>query len=364
MAADAVRNGIQQNRPAAFCKNLLLAPERIDHRQRIVAVDTLGVHLVAIHARADAGDELHAHGFAERLTAHAVKIVHAIEYDGQPAAERFVPEFAVLIHGRKGDALPHRTAAEGSIADIRHDDAGPAIDSLEQRCARRDGTGAAHDGVVGIDSEGGEERVHGAAQPTIETGFAGEDLAVRAIHEEANGQALHRAAESFFDGSENGAIPVGFHDVQQLRVAQLADGGQSLGKDLAVTAMRSKDMVVGSKRERHAYGRGLLADREVGGAGVIVGEAFVCAFGFDLVENGFEFPNRAHVLPHIQEVCSGISGKFFGDGLVVRIHRNVGEVDGFSGKDFFRFDDDGLRHSAWLLISLRVKLPQRSGGGR
>ena len=50
--------------PRPSCEDLLLAAEGVDHRQRIVAVDALGMHLFGVDARADARDELHAHGLA------------------------------------------------------------------------------------------------------------------------------------------------------------------------------------------------------------------------------------------------------------------------------------------------------------
>jgi hypothetical protein len=79
------------------------------------------VHLFGVHPGADARNELHAHRFAERLAAHAVEIVHAVEDDRQPAAERLVPELSILVHRGERDSLPHRPAAERRVADVRDD---------------------------------------------------------------------------------------------------------------------------------------------------------------------------------------------------------------------------------------------------
>ena len=51
VAADAVGDRVQQHRPAAFIERLLFAPEGVDHGQRVVAVDALGVHLLARYCR-------------------------------------------------------------------------------------------------------------------------------------------------------------------------------------------------------------------------------------------------------------------------------------------------------------------------
>jgi len=58
VTADAVGDGIQQDWAAAFFKDPPLAPEGVDDRQRVVAVDALGVHLLGVDAGADARDEL------------------------------------------------------------------------------------------------------------------------------------------------------------------------------------------------------------------------------------------------------------------------------------------------------------------
>ena len=112
---------------------------------------------------------------------------------GRPPPSDSVPQLAVLVHRGEGDAFPHRAAAERGVADVGDDDARLAVDALEQRRARGDRARAADDGVVRIDAERREEGVHRAAESAVEAGLAREDLAVRAVDEEAERQVLHRA---------------------------------------------------------------------------------------------------------------------------------------------------------------------------
>src|SRR4029453_17181648 len=137
--------------------------------------------------------------------------------------------------------------------------------------------------------------------------LAREDFTIGAVGEEALGQAAYGSAVPGLDGTEKSPVPVGFHDPQQFRFAQLPDRGESLGQNLAMTPMGTEDMILGSQRERHPDGGGLLSDREVSRPGVIVRDAFAGPLGLDLVENRFEFPDRAHVLPDAQEVFGRMS---------------------------------------------------------
>ena len=87
MTAGAVGDRVQQNRAAAVQQDLLLALDGVDHRERVVAVHPLRVHLLGIHSSADPRDELTAHGLAVGLTAHPVEVVHDVEQHRQAAAE-------------------------------------------------------------------------------------------------------------------------------------------------------------------------------------------------------------------------------------------------------------------------------------
>src|SRR5581483_999746 len=97
-----------------------------------------------------------------------------------------------------------------------------------------------------------------------EAGFAREDFAVGAVDEETQREIPYRPAVALFDGAQDGTVAVGAHDREQVVVAELPDGREALGQDLAVTAMRAEDVVVGGQREGHADRGRLLADGEVG----------------------------------------------------------------------------------------------------
>jgi hypothetical protein len=158
--ADAIGDGIQQSRPAALAEDPHLSPEGVDHRERVVSVDALGVHLLEVDAGADASDELAPHGFAVGLAAHPVVVVHAVEDQGKTTAEGRVPERPVLVHAGEADALPHRTATEGRVTDVGDDDPPGAVAAFEEGRAGCDGARTADDGVVRIDAQRGEEGVH------------------------------------------------------------------------------------------------------------------------------------------------------------------------------------------------------------
>ena len=125
------------------------------------------------------------------LAAHAVLVVEDVEHDRQAALHVVLPQLGQLAHAGHVQRFHNGAAAQSAVAQVGYHDAGLAVDPLIQRSAHGDGAAAAHDGVVGIDAEGGEEGVHGSAQAAIEAGFAGEDLSHGAIQQEVDGQILH-----------------------------------------------------------------------------------------------------------------------------------------------------------------------------
>ena len=86
MAAEAVGDGVEQDRAVATVDDLLLARDGVDDGQRVVAVHALGVHLLRVQAGAEAGEDLEAHGLADGLAAHAVEVVDEVEDQRQAAA--------------------------------------------------------------------------------------------------------------------------------------------------------------------------------------------------------------------------------------------------------------------------------------
>ncbi len=88
----------------------------------------------------------------------------------------------------------------------------------------------------------------------------------------------------------------------QLVLAQLGDGGEALGEDLAVAAVRAEDVVLGAQEIGLADGGRFLADRQVRRAPVVVLDALVVAFLLDAVEHGLELADDRHVAVDAHQV--------------------------------------------------------------
>src|SRR5690606_37053892 len=187
VTALAIGDDVEEDRSVAALDDVPLAPHRIDHGERVVAVDHLGVEVVHVEPGGDAGEALEAHRLALRLASHAVEIVHEEEDDRKAAAIVGLPQVPELAHGREVEGLPHRAAPGRGIADVRDRDARLALHSLVERRADRDVRAAADERVVEIDSERREERVHRAAEPASEARLAPEDLREEPIREEGQG---------------------------------------------------------------------------------------------------------------------------------------------------------------------------------
>ena len=102
--------------------------------------------------------------------------------------------------------------------------------------------------------------MHGAAQSAIESGLAREDFAVGSVGEKAARQVFHRSFEVLLHRTEQRAVAIGLHDLEQALVGDLPDGGEAFGEYFAMAAMGAKDVVFRSQQEGHAHGGGFLAD--------------------------------------------------------------------------------------------------------
>lgn len=79
MAGEAVGDGVGQHRAvAALGEDLALAAHGVGDGERVQSVDALGVHALGVHAEADAGEDVVAHGLAGGLAAHAVEVVEEV----------------------------------------------------------------------------------------------------------------------------------------------------------------------------------------------------------------------------------------------------------------------------------------------
>ena len=68
--------------------------------------------------------------------------------------------------------------------------------------------------------------------------------------------------------------------------------------------MGAKNKVIGSQVIRHAHGRRLLADGEVGRPLVLVRNALVDAFALDPIQHGFKFADEDHVAVDAHQVVA------------------------------------------------------------
>ena len=98
MAAVTVGDNVQKRRTLLLKKIGFLAVESVDDRERVVAVNSFGIHGVGLEAGSQAGREHIAHGLAPGLSTHGVLVVHHVEQDWQPALHVAFPECVELIH--------------------------------------------------------------------------------------------------------------------------------------------------------------------------------------------------------------------------------------------------------------------------
>ena len=146
-------------------------------------------------------------------------------------------------------------------------------------------------------------------KPAVQTRKAAENLRQRAKEEIVDGQVFDAGTwRELLHRAQRVAVEVALHDPHELGLAQLRDGGQALGQDLAVAAMGAEDEVIGSQVIGHAHRRRLLADGEVGRPLVLVGNALVDTLVLDPVQHGFEFADEDHVAVDAHQVGARRTG--------------------------------------------------------
>ena len=172
----------------------------------------------------------------------------------------------------------------------------------------RSGTGgnacaSANDCVVGINTEGQEESVHGAAQTLGEAGFAGKELSHYAVEEEGARQVLYGIVFAVvLNGAQGGAVPGGLHYAHQLVIAELLDAGETLCQNIGMGAVRTEDVVVLVQQVSLSYRGGFLADAKVSGARMAVSYTVVFAGGFDQVDHGLKLTDDRHIVIDAEEI--------------------------------------------------------------
>jgi hypothetical protein len=99
--------------------------------------------------------------------------------------------------------------------------------------------------------------------------------------------------------------------------------------------------------EALAHGRAFLPDREVGGTGVLVLDAFVRAELLDLVQHGLELADHDHVAVDPQEPRRRdvrVPFELLRHRTLVRVDGNTAQIEFFAPPDLFRNDHQLLRH--------------------
>src|ERR1035438_4926138 len=105
-------------------------------------------------------------------------------------------------------------------------------------------------------------------------------------------------------------------------LGNFVDARETLGEDLAMAAMRSKNIILGAEEKCHAHGGRFLPDGKVGRTGMVVRHAFVRALDLDFVQDRLKLANCAHVLPDMEKVLGGVTGELILRRAVVSIDRD------------------------------------------
>ena len=348
VAGETVGDGVHEDGAAPLLQDLLLAGGRIRDGQRVEAVDALGVHGLGIEGRAHAGEDLVAHGLAEGLAAHAVEVVEEVEQDRRVATVLLAPQGAELVHRREVHGLPHGATGHGGVTDVGDDDAGLAVDALEEGRTVRDGGGATDDRVVRVGTEGQEEGVHRAAQAAVEAGLAGEDLGEGTEEDEVLGEVLRVLVVDLLGVGQRLAAEEALHDALELALVHLVHGRVALGEDLAVGAVRAENEVIGRQHVALADVGGLLADTQVGGAGVVVLDAFPGAGLLDGVEHRLEGAHDDHVVEHLDHALFAVAGDLGVTVEGVLVDGDLGELHVPGATHLIGVDDERLSHFSTL----------------
>ena len=348
VAGEAVGDGVHEDGAAALLEDLLLASGRIRDGQRVEAVDALGVHGLGVEGRTDAGEDLVAHGLAEGLAAHAVEVVEEVEQDRRVATVLLAPQRAELVHRREVHGLPHGATGHGGVTDVGDDDAGLAVDALEECRAVRDRRGSADDRVVRVGAKGQEEGVHRAAQAAVEAGLAGEDLSESAEEDEVLGEVLRVLVVDLLGVGQGLAAEEVLHDGLKLSLVHLVHGRVALGEDLTVGAVGTEDEVLRLQHEALADVGALLADAEVGGAAVVVLNALPGAGLLDGVEHRLEGAHDDHVVEHLDHALFAVAGDLGVTVEGVLVDGHLGELHVSGATHLIGVDDKRLSHFSTL----------------
>ena len=181
MAPIAIAVGLDEHRALPFAAELCASEHGVAHRQRVHAVDDLGVHAVVGEARGALGQAAHARHLVVGAAGHAVVVVADEEDDRQ--AEGAVAGIMVgeLRLGGEVQRFEHDAVGVGAVAGEAADHAVVAEVAGRQRRAGGDRHAAADDrvGAEVADREVGD--VHRAAAAAAIAVVLAEQLADGAV---------------------------------------------------------------------------------------------------------------------------------------------------------------------------------------
>ena len=174
VAAQAVREALQQERPASGARRVEVGREGVAHGRDVVAVDGLALQLVG------SDDVAHALDVgvrrARRELREAVVLAHQ---DERQLPQRGEVDGLVEVPGLHG-AVAEEHDRHGVLAAQPHRQRAPEGD----RDAAADHAGGAHEAVLDVD------QVHRAAEPAAEAGVAAHQLGHHALQRRALGDRM------------------------------------------------------------------------------------------------------------------------------------------------------------------------------
>ena len=126
--------------------------------------------------------------------------------------------------------------------------------------------------------------------------------------------------------------------------SSLSNGRQSLGQNLAVTAVAAVDVVVDAQMKGLTDRRRLLPERQVCRAVVSIRNAPIGVAELDFIQHGLKGANDDHVALHPKQILGAVSVQFLPDGFAVLIHRYGGERDEAAFSQLHRIKHLGFGH--------------------
>ena len=178
--------------------------------------------------------------------------------------------------------------------------------------------------------------MHAAAQTAVEAVFPAKGLAGHAVEQEvpAQGADVIPASQHLQDFSAVMAL----HDLAQLVLRKSLHSPQAPGEDLAVAAVGAEGEVLDGQVVCLPHIGRLLADAQMGRAGMLVRDALILPGGLDQLDHGLKFPDIAHIPVDADEVFAGECACHVFHTLLIAVKRDVQEGDGSRRPHFDRID--------------------------